>query len=488
MSELSFIYLIYPLVILILIILSKDTELPPGIEDTGISRIYLKISMYLFKWFKKRKRTYSVEKIRVYLSCLYHRKDMDNAEAEYFIRKISIALLLGTAGSFLSFMLSISAGNGGQINPDNTLTRKAFGEKDYGADLVASDGVGNVLGEYELDVLTRAYTREEAEELFEQASEEIEIIMLGENTSLDEVRSDLNLPEKMEGYPFDISWRVDNYEVMHFDGRLIEENIPEEGVVVSLDAKFSYRGDTWRKEMHAYVMREAQSPGERAFKGIQALLTKADEESLEDEKIILPSEYEGREIVWTEKITDNSALLMILALVGGVASFVLKDRELKKAIDDRQEQMLKDYPQFVSQLVLYMGAGMSMRNILSRLSNIYLRDRKNGAKKSYLYEEILRTNRELAAGSSEAGAYEQLGIRISSRQYTRLVTLLSQNLRKGNSELLDLLRQESAKAFEERMDRVRKIGEEAGTKLLMPMMIMLLIVMVIIMIPAYMAF
>ena len=42
--------------------------------------------------------------------------------------------------------------------------------------------------------------------------------------------------------------------------------------------------------------------------------------------------------------------------------------------------------------------------------------------------------------------------------------------------------------LEERMDKVRKAGEEAGTKLLLPMVIMLVIVMVIIMIPAYMAF
>jgi len=38
------------------------------------------------------------------------------------------------------------------------------------------------------------------------------------------------------------------------------------------------------------------------------------------------------------------------------------------------------------------------------------------------------------------------------------------------------------------MDTVRKLGEEAGTKLLLPMILMLLVVMVMIMIPAYMAF
>ena len=66
--------------------------------------------------------------------------------------------------------------------------------------------------------------------------------------------------------------------------------------------------------------------------------------------------------------------------------------------------------------------------------------------------------------------------------------MLSQNLRRGNSELLALLQEESKKAFDERMDKARKAGEEAGTKLLLPMILMLVIVMVVIMIPAYMAF
>ena len=150
--------------------------------------------------------------------------------------------------------------------------------------------------------------------------------------------------------------------------------------------------------------------------------------------------------------------------------------------------MLSDYPQMVSQLVLYMEAGMTMRNIFGKLSASYLREKKKGGPDRYLYEEILITNRELSSGTSELSAYEHFGIRCGGQQYARLCTLLSQNLKKGNRELLTLLREESKNAFLERMDRARKAGEEAGTKLLMPMILMLVIVMVIIMIPAYLAF
>jgi hypothetical protein len=181
-------------------------------------------------------------------------------------------------------------------------------------------------------------------------------------------------------------------------------------------------------------------------------------------------------------------VILVITLIGGAASYVLKDKELKKGIENRADQMLNDYPQLVSQLVLYLGAGMTMRNIFEKLAHDYLKKTKSGGKKQYVYEEIVVAVRELSSGVSEAIAYENFGLRCQSRQYTRLGTLLSQNLRKGNSEMLTMLQEESQKAFEEKMDRVRKLGEEAGTKLLLPMIMMLVIVMVIIMIPAYLSF
>ena len=64
-------------------------------------------------------------------------------------------------------------------------------------------------------------------------------------------------------------------------------------------------------------------------------------------------------------------------------------------------------------------------------------------------------------------------------------TLLAQNLRKGSKGLLALLEYEAMDAFENRKQMTKRLAEEAGTKLLAPMMIMLILVMVIIMTPAF---
>ena len=106
----------------------------------------------------------------------------------------------------------------------------------------------------------------------------------------------------------------------------------------------------------------------------------------------------------------------------------------------------------------------------------------------YLDEEILLVCNELDSGISEAEAYMHFGRRCHSRQYMKLASLLVQNLRRGNDTLLQVLQEEAQNSFEERKNLARELGEEAGTRLLFPMMIMLGITLLIIMVPAYFSF
>ena len=64
---------------------------------------------------------------------------------------------------------------------------------------------------------------------------------------------------------------------------------------------------------------------------------------------------------------------------------------------------------------------------------------------------------------------------------------MSQNLRKGTRGMTQVLKAESIQAFEERKARAKRLGEEAGTKLLLPMFLMLAIVLVIVIVPAFLS-
>ena len=56
---------------------------------------------------------------------------------------------------------------------------------------------------------------------------------------------------------------------------------------------------------------------------------------------------------------------------------------------------------------------------------------------------------------------------------------------RGSRELIDILEREASDAFEERKKKARILGEEAGTKLLFPMIIMLGLILMILIIPAF---
>ena len=69
-----------------------------------------------------------------------------------------------------------------------------------------------------------------------------------------------------------------------------------------------------------------------------------------------------------------------------------------------------------------------------------------------------------------------------------LCSLLLQNLKKGSKGMAEMLSYEVGQAFEERKNLAKRFGEEAGTKLLFPMILMLVIVMVVLIIPAFLSF
>lgn len=63
--------------------------------------------------------------------------------------------------------------------------------------------------------------------------------------------------------------------------------------------------------------------------------------------------------------------------------------------------------------------------------------------------------------------------------------MLSQNLKKGTKGITSILNQEADNAFEERKNLAKQLGEEAGTKMLIPMFLMLAVVMIMIVVPAF---
>ena len=142
-----------------------------------------------------------------------------------------------------------------------------------------------------------------------------------------------------------------------------------------------------------------------------------------------------------------------------------------------------DYPQIINKFNLYIRAGMTIRRAWFCIAQDY--ERKNqGKDKRKAYEEMISTMHQITGGISEGEAYENYGARCGVSVYRKFGTMLSQNLRKGSKGLTELLGREAEDAFEERKNLAKKLGEEAGTKLVIPLFLMLIIVFAIVIVPA----
>ena len=166
--------------------------------------------------------------------------------------------------------------------------------------------------------------------------------------------------------------------------------------------------------------------------------------------------------------------------------FMAPDRDLDKKIKERDEQMMRDYPELVSKLSLYTGAGMTVRNAWKKICDEYTGRRADGEDMHFVYEEMKLAMHEMESGAGELAAYRNFSKRCRLQKYVKLVSLLEQSIKLGTADFISSLNMEADDARRDEKSDVKRRGEEAGTKLLLPMMLLLMIVMVVIIVPAFM--
>lgn len=392
---------------------------------------------------------------------------------------IAAASVLCFAGVFLwDNLRQIETNETGQ----KILQRNPHGQGDSSAQLRAS--IGENEEEFSVTVSEQEYTEEELDAVFQEASEDLEKLILGENESLDEVRDDLELISEIPETGISVSWEIDNYEVMDLQGNLISENLTDDGTLVKLSASLLYGERQAVHEFYAKVYPTMISRAERQMSDLKEEIARADEETASEDHLVLPDQINGERVEWS--YTADTRAFAILILGAGTAAMICisKDQSGKEEEKRRIRQMKTDYPQIINKFNLYIGAGMTIRRAWSCIADDYEKKRERYGKR-VAYEEMIYTLHEIQGGAPEGECYEKYGNRCGISRYRKFGTMLSQNLRKGSRGITDLLEREAEEAFEDRKNMAKKLGEEAGTKLMIPMFIMLAVVFVIVTVPAF---
>ena len=348
---------------------------------------------------------------------------------------------------------------------------------------------GKTLGEIPVEITERIYGEQEITQVLKQVTDKMDDLIRGENKSLDHVDRDLNLLTAIPGKPIDVTWKLDRYDVMNIYGALKEEKLVSDGTTVKLSAVLTYREDTKRQaryECAAVVYPRTDESGGTFLTRVRQAVEEKDQDTREQEKMKLPRQVDGKSVHFYRVMDFRGLVLMGAAfLITGLLFALDRQNEMKEK-QARKEEMILDYPEVISKMTLLLGAGMTVRKAWRKIVNDYELRREHYGTRA-VYEEMQYTCRQMEGGVPEVECYEKFGRRCGTQEYMRLGALLSQNLRKGTKGLTELLRMEAIQAFEERKARARRLGEEAGTKLLLPMFLMLAEVLVIVVVPAFLS-
>lgn len=200
----------------------------------------------------------------------------------------------------------------------------------------------------------------------------------------------------------------------------------------------------------------------------------------------LPKDWKGQKLEWQKPGDTTGTLIAALSLFAAFVLMLKKTREEQEASAKRAEQLLMDYPPLILKFTLLIQADMTARRAFQKMASDYMRSKP--VKGHFAYEMIVLACREMDSGVAELEAYRRFGERCGQMKYKTFSTILIQNLQKGSRHMADLLEQEAMEAWDERKRKARVLGEAAATKLLIPMIMMLIVVMAIIMIPAFLSF
>lgn len=170
----------------------------------------------------------------------------------------------------------------------------------------------------------------------------------------------------------------------------------------------------------------------------------------------------------------DTPVFMLFGIFAAVVLWYYADTKITDVIKEREISITKDFCDVVSKMALLINAGMITREAWEEISV---------TGDSVLYNEMRNATMDMQNGVSEIDAYIAFGNRCGVTFVKKFISMLVQNLAKGNKELIEFLRQESAVCWEEKKHIVKRQGEAAASKLMLPLGMILIGIFVMILVP-----
>ncbi len=167
----------------------------------------------------------------------------------------------------------------------------------------------------------------------------------------------------------------------------------------------------------------------------------------------------------------------VVALFGIILSMLLVyylEENLNDKLKARREEIMLDFPNVLSKLTLLITSGMVMRDAWKKVAL--------GGERE-LYKEMQMTVQDLENGIPEVDAYIGFANRCNVKEIRKFAATLTQNLKKGGSEMTMFLNDMSKEMWETKKMTVKKKGDKAASQLLIPTTIIFVGILILILVP-----
>ena len=392
---------------------------------------------------------------------------------------VSLGIILALAVTFVEKQDTV-------LTKGNGLERNTYGQGETQQEILV-EGLLAKKVPLAVRIGERRYTKEEAADAIHMAAEELSAQIAGGNESLEQVQSRLELVTWLDKYGISVRWQPDDTELISASGEVFNSGCPESGRETFLTATLKAGEYAEDYIYRVNVLPPGRTQEEKELAAFENFLMEKEEEQKYSEVFILPEEFEGKTLTYSADRGRSSLMFPLLGILAAIL-LPLKDRQREQEAKKKREcQMMMDYSEILSRLVVFLGAGLPVRKAWAKIVEDYRRTEEKAGERA-AYEEMAAAYYLMQRGVPEIQAYSEFGHRCRVLPYRKLAGILEQNVKNGSKSLTPVLEAEMEAAFEQRKNLARRLGEEASTKLLLPLFMMLLIVMVMIKVPAFLAF
>ena len=392
---------------------------------------------------------------------------------------VSLGIILALAVTFVEKQDTV-------LTKGNGLERNTYGQGETQQEILV-EGLLAKKVPLAVRIGERRYTKEQAADAIHMAAEELSAQIAGGNESLEQVQSRLELVTWLDKYGISVRWQPDDTELISASGEVFNSGCPESGRETFLTATLKAGEYAEDYIYRVNVLPPGRTQEEKELAAFENFLMEKEEEQKYSEVFILPEEFEGKTLTYSADRGRSSLMFPLLGILAAIL-LPLKDRQRDQEAKKKREcQMMMDYSEILSRLVVFLGAGLPVRKAWAKIVEDYRRTEEKAGKRA-AYEEMAAAYYLMQRGVPEIQAYSEFGNRCRVLPYRKLAGILEQNVKNGSKSLTPVLEAEMEAAFEQRKNLARRLGEEASTKLLLPLFMMLLIVMVMITVPAFLAF